>query len=58
MKPNCSTIIFMVFTGKTKVLNYQCRLENCFIFRADSIKGLDVNIDYKLHFPHDHFFHV
>jgi hypothetical protein len=52
MKPNFSTIIFMYFARKTKVWNYECRLENCFILQTDCITELCINIDCELHFPH------
>jgi hypothetical protein len=42
----------MPFTGKTNVLSYEYRFENCFILGTDSAKDVDVNIDSELDFPH------
>jgi hypothetical protein len=53
MKPNLSKIRVISFSSKTTVLNYQYRLGNSPILRADCIKDLGVHIDSKLHF-HQH----
>jgi hypothetical protein len=53
MNPNLGKIRFISFSRKTTVLNYQYRLGNSPILRADCIKDLGVYIDSKLHF-HQH----
>jgi hypothetical protein len=50
MKPNLSKIKVISFSMKTTVLNYQYRLGNSSILRADCIKDLGVHTDSKLHF--------
>jgi hypothetical protein len=51
MKPNLSKIRVIFFSRKTTLLkNYQYRLGNSPILRADCIKNLGVHIDSKFHF--------